>query len=428
LTAPPARPRRRYARRLLARLAVDVTPLREHRNFRRLWLGQTISFFGGEVTYVALPFQVYQLTHSTLALGLYALTSLVPLLTLTIVGGAIADATDRRRLLLLTEIAEALVIVGLAVNAALPHPSIAVVFVLATVASCCFSLGVGAMRALTTQLVPPEQYATAQALNAVYSNFGAIIGPAVAGVLIKLVGLSAAYALDAATFIGSVAALWGLPKLAPEGVVDRPSLRSIVDGFRFVRGQPVILGFFLVDMNAMVFGMPLGLFPAVAAHRFGDPTLVGYLYSAPAVGAFAASISSGWVSSTRKHGLVVVIAAIVWGGAITLFGFATDLWIALTLLALAGLADQVSAIFRGTMLLALAPGEMQGRLSGIYFAQVASGPALGNLEAGVVASLTSLRFSIASGGILCIFGAAATALAFPALVRYDSRSRAPAHA
>jgi MFS family permease len=419
---------RRSRRRLLARFAVDVTPLREHRDFRRLWVGQTISFLGGEVTYVALPYQVYALTHSTLALGLYALTSLVPLLTLTILGGAIADAFDRRRLLLFTEIAEAITIAALAANAALPHPSIAVVFALATLASSFFSLGIGAMRALTAQLVPDDQMASAQALSALYATLGAVAGPALAGVLIKVAGLAGAYALDAGTFVASVASLWPLPRLVAAEDAARPGLRSIVEGFRFVRGQPVILGFFLVDMNAMVFGMPLGLFPAVAAHRFGDPTLVGYLYSAPAAGAVVASLFSGWVSSVRRQGLVVVAAALGWGVAITVFGVATQLWLALVLLALAGLADQISAIFRSTMLLSLAPGEMQGRLSGIYFAQVASGPSLGNLEAGVVASVTSLRLSIVSGGIACIVGAFATALAFPALLRYDSRSRAPASA
>ncbi len=253
MTTPHGEVERPQARRLLARLAVDLTPLREHRDFRRLWIGQTVSFFGGEITYVALPFQVYALTHSTLALGLYALTSLVPLLTLTIVGGAIADAFDRRRLLLFTEVGEALVIAALAVNAALPHPSIAVVFALAVAASCFFSLGAGAMRALTAQLVPEEQLATAQALNALYSTLGAVVGPAAAGLLIKFAGLWGAYAFDAATFAASVWSLWLLPRLVVAEDAERPSLRSIVEGFRFVRGQPVILGFFLVDMNAMVF-------------------------------------------------------------------------------------------------------------------------------------------------------------------------------
>jgi MFS family permease len=284
------------------------------------------------------------------------------------------------------------------------------------------------MRALTAQLVPPEQLATAQALNAVYSNLGAVVGPAVAGALIRFAGLTGAYALDAATFAASVWSLRLLPSLAPVGAVERANMRSIVEGFRFVRRQPVFLGFFLVDMNAMVFGMPLALFPALAARRFGDATLVGYLYAAPAVGALAASVSSGWVPSVRRQGVVVVVAAVVWGAAITAFGFSTELWLALVLLGLAGLADQVSAIFRGTMLLAIAPDELRGRMSGIYFAQVASGPALGNLEAGVVASVTSLRFSIASGGVACIAGALATALAFPALLRYDSRIRGPAPA
>jgi MFS family permease len=195
-----------------------------------------------------------------------------------------------------------------------------------------------------------------------------------------------------------------------------------------VRRQKVILGFFLVDTNAMIFGMPIALFPAVADHRFGDATLVGYLYAAPAAGAFAASLLSGWMAHVGRQGIAVVVAASVWGLAIAGFGFATGFWLALGLLAIAGGADQVSAIFRSTMMLRLTPDHLRGRLSGIEFAQVASAPSLGNLEAGVVASFTSLRFSIASGGFLCIVGTLATALAFPALIRYDSRAREPAPA
>jgi MFS family permease len=406
----------------MSRAAVDVTPLREYPEFRRLWVGQAISFVGGEVTYVAMPFQVYELTHSTLALGLFALTQLVPLLTLTLVGGAIADAFDRRRMLLATETAEALAVGGLAVNAALPHPSIAVLFVLATVAAACFSTGVGAMRSLTARLVLPESLASATALNGVYYGLGGVAGPAVAGLLIKGVGLDWAYGLDACSFVASVVALAGLPRIAPLGDVDRPSLRSILAGFRFVRRQKVILGFFVVDTNAMIFGMPLVLFPALAANRFGDPAAVGYLYAAPAAGALAASLGSGWVAHVRRQGVAVVIAASAWGAAIAGFGFSTSLWLTLLLVALAGAADQISAIFRSTMMLTLTPDALRGRLSGIEFMQVASAPSLGNLEAGVVASLTSIRFSIASGGIACIAGCLVCALAFPALIRYDSRA------
>jgi MFS family permease len=415
-------------RRALARLAVDVRPLREFPAFRRLWLGQSISFLGGELTLVAMPYQVYQLTHSTLALGLFALTQLFPLLTLTLVGGTVADAFDRRRLLLVTEVAEAVAVAGLAINAALPHPSLVVLFALATVVTSCFSLGVGAMRSLTARLVPPERLVAAAALNSVYSAFGSVLGPAIAGLLIKFAGLTGAYAIDSLSFAASVVALYGLPRIAPLVDADRPSLRSLLDGFRFVRRQKVILGFFLVDTNAMIFGMPLALFPAVADHRFGDPTLVGYLYSAPAAGAFVATIASGWIAHVGRQGLAVVVAACAWGAAIAWFGFATSLWVALLALAAAGAADQVSAIFRSTMVLRLTPDHLRGRLAGIEFAQVASTPSLGNLEAGVVASFTSLRFAIASGGFLCIVGTLATALAFPALLRYDSRSHDTAHA
>jgi MFS family permease len=193
-----------------------------------------------------------------------------------------------------------------------------------------------------------------------------------------------------------------------------------------VRRHPVILGFFLVDTNAMIFGMPTALFPALATHRFHDPSLVGYLYSATYAGAFVASALGGWVNHVRRQGLAVVLAAASWGAAIAAFGFAERLWLALVLLAFAGGADLVSAVFRDTMLMRLTPDTLRGRLVGIEFAQVASAPALGNLEAGVLASLTSLRFSIVSGGIVCFVGCGLLALAFPALMRYDSRAREPA--
>jgi MFS family permease len=412
----------------MSRAAVDVTPLRAYPDFRRLWIGQAISFVGGEVTFVAMPFQVFELTHSTLALGLFSLTQLVPLLTLTLVGGAIADAFDRRRLLLVTETAEALAVGGLAVNAALPHPSVAACFALATVAAACFSTGVGAMRALTARLVPAEELAAATAVNGVYYGLGGVAGPAVAGLLIKGVGLDWAYGLDSFSFVASVVALYALPAMPPLGDVDRPSVRSILDGFGFVRRQKVVLGFFVVDTTAMIFGMPLALFPALAVDRFGDPAAVGYLYAAPAAGALVASLGSGWVSHARRQGIAVVVAASAWGAAVAAFGFSTRLWLALLLVALAGGADQISAIFRSTMMLTLTPDELRGRLSGIEFMQVASAPSLGNLEAGVLASLTSLRFSIVSGGLACIAGCLLCALAFPALIRYDSRAHEAAPA
>ena len=409
---------------LFARLAIDVTPLRDYPDFRRLWIGQAISFVGGEITFVALPFQVYELTHSTLALGLFSLTQLVPLLTLTLLGGAFADALDRRRLLLVTETTEALAVAGLAVNAALPHPSLAALVVLATIAAACFSTGVSAMRSLPARLVPEEAFTKASALDSLYYGIGGVAGPAVAGLLIKATGLSFVYALDAASFAASLVALWGLPAIPPAPDADRAGLRSIAQGFGFLRREKAILGFFLVDTNAMIFGMPIALFPAIADRRFGDATLVGYLYAAPAAGALLAALGSGWVAHVRRQGLVVVVAACGWGAAITLFAWADHLWLALVLVALAGFADQISAIFRSAMLLTLTPDRLRGRMLGIEFFQVASAPTLGNLEAGVVASVSSIRFSVASGGLLCIVGTLASAAAFPALLRYDAKARA----
>lgn len=411
-------------REFALRIAVDFSPLRDYPDYRRLWIGQAVTFLGTEIALVALPFQLYQLTNSTLALGLFSLTSLVPLLTLTLAGGAVADAFDRRQLVLATQTLEALGVAGLLVNAALPHPSVAALFVFATVIFACFSAGVGAMRSIPQHLLPEEVFAQAGALDSIYYGIGGVVGPALAGILIGAVGLPFVYAIGTVSFAATVIALWGLPAMAPHPDADRPSLHSIAQGFRFVISEKVILGFFLADTNAMVFGMPIALFPAIAKHHFGDAHLVGYLYSAPAAGALVAGLGSGWVASVRRQGVTVVAAASVWGVAITAFAFAQQFWLALVLLALAGFADQISAIFRNAMVLALTPSRLLGRVRGIEFMQVASAPSVGNLEAGVVASVSSIRFSVASGGILCIAGTLASAALFPALLRYDARRHA----
>jgi MFS family permease len=299
---------------------------------------------------VALPFQVYQLTGSTLLVGMLAFVELVPLLTLTLVGGALADAVDRRRLLIWTQLGMAAVGVGLVFNSALDRPSVPACFVLAFLAASFFCLGIGGMRSITPRLVPEEKVASAMVLEGVSGSFTSVAGPALAGITIKLVGLTAAYAIDLSTFAIGIASILALPKIAPVADADRPSLRSIVEGFRYVRKQPVILGFMVVDLNAMVFGMPMALFPAIAQHRYGDPTLVGYLYSAPYAGALISSITSGWIPHVRRQGLAVAIAAMGWGIAIAAFGFAESLWLGLLTLAVAGAADNISAVFRSTIM------------------------------------------------------------------------------
>jgi MFS family permease len=407
----------------LRRLAIDLGPLRRYPAFRRLFVGQTISTFGSEIAAVAAPFQLYQLTHSTLQVGLLSLCELFPLLTLTIVGGAIADAVDRRRLLFVTEFLLALVAVGFAVNASLAEPRVWALYVLVTLAMSVFSLGVAGMSSVIPRLVEQHELAAANAIENAYGSTTNVAGPALGGVLIAILGLRGAYLLDAATFAASLWSVWRLPPLPPAHDAERPSLRTIAEGFRFVRQKKVLLGMFLVDSNAMVFGMPRALFPALALQRFhGGAGILGLMYAAPYAGAFVSSVLSGWIGHVRRQGLIVAVAAALWGVAIATFGFADSLWLALLLLAAAGAADNVSAVLRGTILWTVTPDPLRGRVSGIEFAQVAATPAIGNVEAGLVASLTSLRFSIVSGGLAGVAGTVLIALAVPAFIRYDARA------
>jgi MFS family permease len=406
---------------LLRRVALDLTPLRESPPFRRLFFGQAISFVAGEVTWVAVPYQLFQLTHSTLDVGLLYLTTLVPLLVMPIIGGAVADAVDRRRLLLASEIGFALVSVALAFNASLAHPEVWALFVLDGLGTAFFSFGTPSMRSLLPRIVVKEQIAAASALESLYGNFAAVAGPAAGGLIIAGVGLAGTYLIDVASFGASLASIWLLPPLPAAPGAERAGVRSIVEGFRYVRTQPVILGIFLVDTNAMIFGMPMALFPAIGDHFGGGSKTVGFLYAAPYAGALVVSFVSGWIGRVRRQGLGVVIAAAAWGAALIGFGYATALWLALLMLALAGAADFISAVLRSVIVLTATPDAMRGRVTGIEFTQVASAPTLGNLEAGVVASLTSLRFSIVSGGVACIAGCGLLALAIPALLRHDAR-------
>ena len=398
-----------------------MAPLRESPTFRWFWLGQAAKDLGGGVVQVALPYQIYQLTGSTLAVAALSFVELVPLVTLTLLGGALADAVDRRKLLIWTQVGMAATGVGLVINAAVSQPQVWACFVLAFFSASFFCLGIGGMRSITPRLVAPERLSAALVLESISGSFASVAGPAFAGILIGTIGLTSTYAIDLAAFVAGIASILALPKIAPVANADRPSLRSIADGFRYVRRQPVVLGFMLVDVNAMIFGMPMALFPAIATHKYGDPHLVGYLYAAPYAGALASSLLSGWIPHVRRQGLAVAVAASLWGIAIAAFGFADTLWLGLVLLALAGAADNISAVFRATIMLSATPESMRGRLTGIEFMQVASAPTLGNLESGVVASLTSLRFSIVSGGFLCVVGTVVVAALFPALLRYDAK-------
>jgi MFS family permease len=400
-------------RGLLARIAVDIRPLRESRDFRRLWFGVGISAIGSQVTTVAIPFQLYDETRSTLLVGLLGLAALVPLLIVPIYGGAVADAVDRRRMLLFSDVAQLLVTGGLLVNSLLPNPSVWFLFVAEALGTAAYGFQRPARNALTPRLVRDEQLLAAIAVEDVVFTLARVAGPVMAGLLIAVV---------VATFAASLAAIWLLPPVPAAPDADRPSLQSILDGFRYVLRRKVLLGIFVVDTNAMVFGMPRALFPAFAEKLGGGPGVLGLLYAAPFAGALVASLTSGWMMSVRRQGLGVCVAAAAWGAAIALVGFAEATWFALLFLAAAGAADFISAVLRSNILLTVTPDSMRGRLSGIELAQVAGAPEIGNVEAGIVASLTSVRASIVSGGLLTVAGTVAVAAAIPALVRYDART------
>jgi MFS family permease len=402
------------------RLHVDTRPLRR-RDFRNLWLGQMVSTIGAEIAVIAVPYQVYTRTGSTALVGLLGLASLVPLLFVPLVGGAFADALDRRTVVLVTETGLAAVAVLFLVNALLPTPQVWALFVLQGLAIAVYSFGRPALASLAPRLVPDEELAAANSLSSVYGSLSSVAGPAVGGVVIATAGVPWTFGIDAATYAASLLVIWWLPKLPPLEDVDRPSFRSIVDGFRFLKGRQALIGIFAIDTNAMVFGMPSALFPAIALHRLhGTASTVGYLYAAPYAGALFCSLLSGWCSHVRRMGLAITITACLWGAAIAGFGLTTALVPALALLAVAGGADFYSAVLRGTMLLRSTPDHLRGRMRGIEFMQVASAPNLGDLEAGVLASLTSLRFSIVSGGLACIAGCVVTALALPKFLNYDA--------
>ena len=394
------------------------------RDFRLLWIGQGVSFFGSMITYVALPYQAYQLSGSSLVVGLLGLAELAPLLVAAFIGGALADAVDRRRMMQVTELlfaAASMVLVG---NALLPHPQLWLLFVMSVLLATLDGLQRPSLDALTPRLVERDELPAAGALASFRMTIGMIAGPAVGGVLVATAGLPATYAVDVATFAVSLAALRMMRAVPPPAEAEPPSMARIREGLLYARRRPELMGTYIVDIVAMFFGMPMALFPAEATH-LGGAGVLGLLYAAPAVGSLLATLTSGWVAHVHRHGAGVCIAAAVWGVGIIGFGLAPGLALALVGLVVAGGADMVSGIFRGTIWNQTIPDHLRGRLAGIEQVSYSTGPLLGNVESGGVASLAGVRVSIVSGGVLCVAGVIVAAFALPAFWRYDARTQPP---
>ena len=407
-------------RRLLGLTTIDTGPLRRYRDYRLLYIGQALSFFGAMLTYVAIPYQLYQLTGSSLAVGLLSLAELVPLLFTALIGGALADAVDRRRMLQVAEIALALATVILLFNSLLDEPQAWVLFVVAPLGAALDGFLRPALDSMVPRLVPRDELTAAAALDSLRGEVGMIAGPAVGGVLIATIGLPATFVIDVATSGAAVLALALMRAMPPPSGAVPPSLKSIAEGLKYAWSRQELLGSYGVDMVAMFFGMPMALFPAIATH-YGGAEVLGLLYAAPAVGALVASLTSGWASGVHRHGMAIIWAAAGWGLAIAVFGLVTNLWIALFFLALAGAADMISGIFRGTLWNQTIPDRLRGRLAGIEQISYSSGPLLGNLESGVVATFFGVRASVVSGGVLCVAGVGIFALLLPAFRHYDAR-------
>jgi MFS family permease len=411
-------------KRLVRMATIDFGPLRRHRDYRLLWIGRAVSLFGSEITYVAIPYQVYAITGSVAVVGLISLVELAPLLASAVLGGAFADAIDRRRMMLLTELGLAACSAVLVANALLTDPKLWVLFVVAALAASLTGFQRPSLDALTPRLVPRDELIAVGALDQLRWTFGTIGGPAIGGVLIAAVGVGGVYAIDIATFLFSLVMLRLMRAVPPPAGAERPSLRRIAEGFSYARSRPELLGTYGVDIVAMFFGMPNALFPAFAK-EFGGAGVLGLLYAAPSVGSLIATATSGWTRHVHRHGLGVILAAGVWGVGIVLLGLAQSLPLALGALALAGAADMVSGIFRSTIWNQTIPDRLRGRLAGIEQVSYSTGPLLGDLEAGVVGALAGVRVSIVSGGVLCIAGVGVAALLLPAFRRYDARTFTP---
>ena len=406
---------------------IDTTPLR-NRAYKRLFWGIAATTVGQQMTLVAVPFQVYLLTGSSFMVGVTSMVALVPLVVFGLLGGAIADAMDRTRLLVITSIGAAVTSALLAVQALLPGGGNLVLLWILTAAVSGFTAVNSPTRyAVIPALVGPAGVPAANALAMTVRQVGVIVGPLVAGLLIGLGSLFLTYAVDAVGFLAAVLLLRGLPPLPPRkdsGPLRLgATVRGVAEGFTFLRTQPVLLMTFVVDVIAMLFAWPQAVFPELSETRFADsPNSLGWLFAGISIGALGMGLTSGWVSRVDRQGAVVIVSIAVWGVAIIGFGFAPTLWLAVLCLAVAGAGDMVSAVLRSAMLQLAAPEEMRGRMQGVFIVVVTGGPRLGDLRAGALASTAGVTVAMWSGGVVVVVAMVLVALAVPSFWLFRASS------
>ena len=406
---------RRFAR---SRFLVDLAPLRASRDFRLVFASTGVSRIGSFLTMVTVPYQAAVLTGDPLMVGLLGAVELAPLMVTAFVGGALADYLDRRLLVLGGEAAFAALTGVLLVNAVVGHPRLWLLYLVALLTSTVSGLHRPALEGMIPRLVPPDQLPAVAALDSLTGNIAALAGPALAGVLIASFGLPTVYAIDLVTFGFSLACLVAVRAVPPPPGAERPSVRGAIFGLRYAVGRPELLGTYLVDITAMLFAMPMALFPFLA-DGLGGPRILGLLYAAPSAGALLVAVSSAWTRRVHRHGLAVLLAAAGWGVAILGVGFARTLWLALLGLAVAGACDMVSGLFRRVIWNQTIPDHLRGRLAGIEMLSYNSGPMLGNVRSGLSARWLGIGGSVVAGGALCVLGVGVLAVLLPGFTRYN---------
>ena len=406
----------------LRALRMDTTPLRTSRDFRLLFLAGTVFYFGAMVSYVAIPYQVYTLTGSNFAVGAIGLVELAPILVFGLYGGALADHVDRRRLLVLTGLAQAVFTLVLAVNAFRGDPDVWVVFVVAVALASCSALQRPSREALLPRTVAHDQLPAANALSSLGMQLGLLGGPAVGGLLVAYVGIGWCFVIDVSGLVVASTLYLSMRAYPHREETTPPSLAGIKEGMVYAFRRRDLLGTYFVDIVAMMFAAPVVLFPALAEQVFGQPELLGMLYSAEVVGALAATGLSGWTARVNHHGRAIVLAAAAYGAMIAVAGLMPNIWLVALFFALAGAADMISGIFRSTVWSQTIPEAMRGRLAGIEMLSYSLGPLSGQVRAGVTADLWSVRAAITSGGLACVAGVTITAGILRDFWSYDART------
>ncbi len=405
----------------MAKFAIDLTPLKKYKDFRNLWTAGLISYLGSMITYVAMPFQLKEITHSYLAVGVLGVIEIVPLIIFGLYGGVLADSVDRKKMIWATELGALVIVLGLFANSVLPDPKTFVIYIAAALFAVVDGLQRPSMGAILPRLVGHEDLPSASNLLTLRWQLGFIVGPTLGGIIFSTFSISVGYGFDILTYLVSLIFLAKIRSVLPSSEADKPSLAALLEGVRYAFSRQDLLATYIIDLAAMFFAMPNALFP-FWADLLHAPWALGLFYAAGIAGAIAVTLTSGWTKTYRFHGRAIIAAAIGWGAAIALSGVTHSLILVLICLAIAGGSDQISALFRQTIWNQTIPDELRGRLAGIELLSYSVGPLAGQLRAASIAAATSLSFSVTSGGLICVLVVAILAIFLPKFRKYDAET------